>query len=568
MVRKRTSRCRLWILAVTVILETCLLVGSGLPAGLQSRSVKANRKGQPALVLAIVVDQFRYDFLLRFGDSFGSRGFRRLIDQGAVFANCNYDYVPTYTAPGHAAIFTGSVPMYNGIVGNTWFDRGSSRVRVMVSDDSVKTLRSPSAATPASQPPGVSPRNLIGTTIGDQLRLSNSLRSKVVGASFKDRSAILPGGKRPNGAYWFEAPSGTFVSTDYYFKDLPAWVNRFNETVRPDRHFGAKWEALLPSKVGDDQPDLRNSLLGKGFPYTIDGGEQKPGPRFYSAFELSPFASEYLADFARAAIEAESLGRDEFPDLLSISFSTPDLIGHSYGPDSREVAETYVRLDRVVADLLDYVERTVGLTNTIVFVTADHGVSPIPERLQSLGFDAGRLSSREVVDVVNSALVARFGEGKWVLAFVNDQLYLDRSLISERKLNSADVQRAAGEAALGIPGIIDFFTRDQITEGRMTTAEVSRRVVNGFNRIRSGDVWLITKPFTFVAEGSLATTHGSPYSYDTHVPLILFGAEVKPGRYDFACSPSDIAPTLASLLRVEPPANHVGRVLPVVDGRR
>jgi predicted AlkP superfamily pyrophosphatase or phosphodiesterase len=547
--------------SLAAVLITVSVFAAPPPARQAARATAQTAAG-PKLVLVIVVDQFRFDFLDRFKDLFGKGGFNRLMAGGALFTNANYDYVPTYTAPGHAAVFTGSVPAQNGIVGNTWFDRDSGRTRVMVSDPAARTILS---SGPAAEAGSFSPRNLVGTTIGDQMRLANNFQSKVVAISYKDRSAILPGGRRPNGAFWFSSAQGAFVSSDYYFKELPAWVNSFNRDMRPDKYFGAKWELALAAgaykRADADHLAAQRSPLGENFPYTITGGEQKPGARFYSAFELTPFASEYLAEFARAAIEAESLGADRFPDLLSVSFSGPDLAGHTYGPDSREVLDTYVRLDRVIADLLGYIDRRVGLHNTLIAMTGDHGVAPVPERMRALGFDADRISGRGLVEAVNKALEARFGGEKWVVGFVNDQLYLDLKLMAERKVDRAEAERAAGEAALTVPGILNFFTRSQIVEGRMPVGALSRRVMNGFNRLRSGDVWIVTKPFSFVIEGNLATTHGSPYHYDTHVPVLFFGAGVRPGRYHVACSPSDIAPTLAAILGVEPPSNMTGRPL-------
>jgi predicted AlkP superfamily pyrophosphatase or phosphodiesterase len=517
---------------------------------------------RPKLVLLIVVDQFRYDYLERFGDLFGNGGFKRLMNEGALFTNANYDYVPTFTACGHAAVSSGSVPALNGIVGNAYYDRESGKVRVMVADDSAHLVTGKAISDKGG---AASPRTLIGTTIGDQMRLSNNFQSKVVAVSLKDRSAVLPGGKRPNGAYWFSEADGQFVSSDYYFKELPAWVKKFDAGDRVDKYFGMKWERVLPPEAykraqAENLPSQRSSL-GSRFPYVVTGGEEKPGPRFYSAFTLTPFSSEYLSEFGKAAVEAESLGADEYPDLLSISFSAPDLAGHYYGPDSQEIVDTYIRLDRVIADFLGYIDKKVGLANTIIAVTGDHGVAPVPEYMRSKGFEAARIPGREIVDAANKALAARFGEGKWILNFINDQLYIDQKLIAEKKVDPAEAERVAGEAALLADGVVNYFTRTQIVGGRMPGGPIARRVANGFNRERSGDVWLITKPLCFFAEGDLPTTHGSAYNYDTHVPIILFGAAVRPGRYNSDCSPSDIAPTLSALLSVEPPPNRTGRVL-------
>jgi predicted AlkP superfamily pyrophosphatase or phosphodiesterase len=514
-------------------------------------------------VVVIVVDQFRYDFLERFADLYGKNGFKRLIDRGALFTNANFNYVPTYTAPGHAAVFTGSVPAQNGIVGNLWFDRDANRTRVMVSDLNSRLVTD---AGVVGEPGVASPRVLIGTTIGDQMRLSNNLQSKVIALAQKDRSAVLPGGQRPNGAFWFNAATGTFVTSDYYSKELPAWVKRYNTSdENPKKYFRAKWERVLgPEAYKRAQVDnlaVQRSALGNKFPYVVTGGEEQPGARFYSAFEFTPFALDFVANFAKAAMEAESLGADQYPDLLSISFSTPDLIGHAFGPDSQEVLDTYVRLDRVLADLLDYIDRRVGLANTLIAMTGDHGVCPVPEYVSSLGMDAGRIEVRPILEAVNKALAARFGEEKWVVGFVNDQFYFDRKLIADKRVIASEMERVAGEAALTVPGIVGYYTRTQIVEGRMPDGPIARRVVNGFHRARSGDVWIITKPFAFVTEGNLATTHGSPYNYDTHVPVLFFGQGVRPGRYHVECTPSDLAPTLAALLGVEMPSNRTGRVL-------
>lgn len=577
------SKTRYRSISVFMLLA-CLLLPAAKITGQTQRQTAARNQAvapangaQPRLVVVLVIDQFRYDFLERFSDLFGKNGFRRLMDRGALFTNANYDYVPTYTAPGHAAIFTGSVPAQNGIVGNTWYDRETNRTRVMVSDNNARMVTNDG---PVGEAGVASPRVLIGTTIGDQMRLSNNLQSKVIALSQKDRSAVLPGGHRPNGAYWYNAQTGSFVTSTYYFKEpaakeLPEWVKRFNTSKeqRPDKYFGATWDrALKPEaykRAQAENLDVQRSSLGNKFPYVVTGGTDKPGQTFYSAFEYSPFALDYVANFAKASMEAESLGADQYPDLLSISFSTPDLVGHSFGPDSQEVLDIYVRLDRVIADLLDYIDRRVGLANTLIAMTGDHGVAPVPEYVTSLGMDAARIESKPLNDAVNKALAARFGEEKWVVGFVNDQYYFDRKLIADKRVIASEMERVAGEAALTVPGVVGYYTRTQIVEGRMPEGPIARRVVNGFHRARSGDLWIITKPFAFVTEYNVGTTHGSPYNYDTHVPVLFFGPGVRPGRYHVECSPSDLAPTLAVLLGVEMPSNRTGRVLyEAIESRR
>jgi predicted AlkP superfamily pyrophosphatase or phosphodiesterase len=590
--KNNTARAPIGLVLLAVLLpQTALGVNwgplppksVGISGSIPGQHRNAGRKraldaeaARPKLVLVIVVDQFRYDYIERFSDLFGEGGFKRLLANGALFTNANYDYVPTYTAPGHAAIFTGSVPALDGIVGNEWFDRSAGKVREMVSDDMAHLLTTPNSrrgdeagdgargsADERGDRPGASPRNLIGTTIGDQMRLSDNFRSKVVAVSLKDRAAVLPGGLGPNGAYWFDALTGTFVTSDYYMKQLPPWVDRFNTTTRPDQFFGAQWKETAAASAYDraEPAPVGGGQAAKGFPHVVTGGVEKPGPAFFSAFESTPFASEYLEQFAKTAIESESLGAGPFPDMLSISFSSPDLVGHAYGPDSAEIEDIYIRLDQVIADLLNYIDRKVGLSNTIVVVTGDHGVSPAPEYLQSHGLPGQRISGRVCRETAEKALTARFGGSKWILAAVNDQLYLDREQLAQLKVDPAEAERLAGEAVLTVPGIMNFYTRSQILSGSLQSSPISRRVINGFNAQRSGDVWFITKPFTFVGEGTAGTTHGSPFNYDTHVPVIIYGKGIHAGRYAANCSPSDIAPTLAALLRIEPPSNPYGRVL-------
>jgi len=525
-------------------------------------SAAPSASGKPKLVLLIIVDQFRYDYLERFGDLFGAGGFRRLVNEGALFTSANYDYVPTFTACGHAAISSGSIPAQNGIIGNTWFDRESGKVRVMVADDSAHLV---TGSGVSSQGGAASPNTLIGSTLADQIRLANNYQSKVIAVSLKDRSAVLPGGHHPNGAFWFSELTGEFVSSDYYSKELPVWVRDFDNSRGADKYFGKKWERVGPpeayKRAQAENLPVQRSPLGTGFPYIVTGGDQKPGSKYYLSFAYSPFGSEFLAEFAKTAVAAESLGADSYPDLLSVSFSSPDLTGHFYGPDSQEIVDTYIRLDRNIADFLNYVDKRVGLVNTIIAVTGDHGVAPVPEYIRSKGIDAARLAAGEVSDAANKALSARFGEGKWVLNLVNDQLYLDQKLIAEKKVDPAEAERVAGESALATEGVVNYFTRTQILSGQMPGGAIARRVMNGFYRERCGDVWLITKPFSFFSEGEIATTHGSPYNYDTHVPVIIYGAGVRAGRYNLECSPSDIAPTLAAILGIEPPSNRTGRVL-------
>jgi predicted AlkP superfamily pyrophosphatase or phosphodiesterase len=544
----------------------CLILALSTLSSTQTASAQQRRRAAPAaenaakrvrLVVGVMIDQLRYDYLTRFEDQFGEGGFKRLLSGGANFTNANYIHTPTYTACGHATFMSGATPSMNGIVGNEWYDRESGRRITSVSDARVKLLGGREGAN------GMSPSKMLGSTIGDELKLVSNGQSKIVGVSFKDRSAILPAGKRPNGAYWYDANTGNLVSSTYYFNDLPEWVKKFNREMRPDRFFGKRWERLLPEaayqrSTADEMP-YEKFRAGNKFPYTITGGEELPGPRFHSQFEYTPFANEYLVDFAKAAIENERLGADDVTDLLTVSFSANDLVGHMYGPYSHEAQDMTLRTDRALAELFNYLEQKVGLDRVVVALTADHGVAPVPEHAQQYGF-GGKIEPKSVSDSVQNALNQRFGEEKWVTAFVNGNVYLDEAAIERRKLDVEEVERAASQAVSKVAGVGEVFTRSQILSGRLPQTMIARSVANGFHAARNGNLVVVPQPFYFIGEG-VTTTHGTPYSYDTHVPVIFFGAGVAAGSFHTACSPADIAPTLAALLRIQAPSNNVGRIL-------
>ena len=544
---------------VSFVLILILVLSNASNFAAQSRP-PARGTGQPPikLVVGIVIDQFRADYLVRFADQFVDGGFRRMLTTGANFANAAYPYVPTYTACGHAAFMGGASPSMNGIVGNEWWDRTANQRVTSVLDSGVKLL-----GGPADGSGGASPAKLVGDTLGDELRVATAGKAKVVGVSYKDRSAILPAGKRPTGAYWFDARTGTFVSSTYYFPQLPAWAQKFNRDLRPDRYFGKKWERLLPadaySKSRPDDANEEPTAFGRTFPYTIDGGESTPGSRFYTRFEFTPFASEYLVDFAKAAIDGEGLGEDDTTDLLTISFSANDLIGHNYGPYSQEVQDITLRTDRILASLFDYLDKKFGVGRTLVALTADHGVAPIPEYVKEMGY-GGRLANRAIPEAVEAELKAKIGEGPWVKQWVNGNLYFDNALAAKSKVSMAEVERIACATVLKTEGVGACITRDDLERRTYPDTPVGRSVARGFYPSRSGDVIIVPQPYFFFAE-ALGTTHGTPYSYDTHVPVIFMGAGVVKGTFYEDCSPLDIAPTLAAILQLTPPSNSEGRVL-------
>lgn len=538
---------------------------------------------RPRLVLLIVVDQFRYDYLERFGDLFGPNGLRRLLRDGASWTNSNYDHMPTYTAPGHGTMMTGAYPAETGIIGNDWLDRASGKRITSVFDDSVKLLGgSPNAA-------GSSPKRLMASTVGDELRLVTNDRAKVIGISVKDRSAILPAGRHANAAYWFSTTSGNMVSSTYYFNELPAWVTTFNNGKPADKYFGAKWDRLLSTndeytrRAGPDSPSWENVASSTGdtnaFPHTVKGRVTAPSPGFYWALDYSPFVNDILLSFSQQAIVNEQLGQDDDTDVLSVSFSGNDYVGHRFGPYSHEAMDAVLRVDRNIAALLDFVEARVGLSNTLVAFTADHGVSPIPEHAAALGLGGGRVKFADVMGKIQAAISARYNsQGKspdpsadYLLKFneagtprewfINSTIYFNYDALRRDGVNVEEFSPVVCAAALTVSGIARCFTRVQLLRGATSiTDPIERRVLHGFYPSRSGDVILVAEPYKYLAE-TITATHGSPYSYDTHVPMIIMGAGITPGRYFEAATPADIAPTLSVLLRITPPSNVTGRVL-------
>ena len=532
-------------------------------------------------MLLIVVDQFRYDYLERFGDLFAPNGFRRLVRDGASWAQSNYDHMPTYTAPGHGTMMTGAYPAESGIIGNEWLDRPSGKRITSVTDESVKLLGG------LPNDPASSPSRLMASTVGDEMRLVTNDRSKVIGISVKDRSAILPAGRHANAAYWFSISSGTMVSSTYYFNQLPAWVTNFNNAKPADKYFGAKWERLLPEseylkRAGPDNPSWEN-VSGWGdtnsFPHTITGGATKPERNFYIGLDYSPFTNDMLVSFAQEAIVNEQLGHDDDTDVLTVSFSANDYVGHRFGPYSQEVMDVTLRTDRNVATLLDFVDARVGLANTLVAFTADHGVSPIPEQAAALGLGGGRIPFATVMGKIQAAISARynpqgkspdptadyllrFAEGNaWREWYVNNNIYFNYDALIRDGVNLEEFSQVVVAAALTVPGIARCFSRLQLLRGATSVTDpIERRALHGFYPSRSGDVVMVAEPYKYIAE-TITATHGSPYTYDTHVPTIIMGAGVNAGRYWEPATPADIAPTLSALLRITAPSNSTGRVL-------
>lgn len=489
------------------------------------------------LVLLVAVDQFRYDYLTRFAGEF-TGGIAKLQQRGASFTQAYLDHYPTVTAVGHATMLSGAYPAVSGIVGNDWFDRGN--------EGSVTSVSDPATTLIGGEGTGSSPRRLLVTTIGDELKSAAdhkppSARPKVFGLSLKDRSAILTSGHRADGAYWANGRTGTFVTSSYYRTEPHPWVAAFNAARLIDRFAGRLWE--FPGG-----PEGK----GRTMPLT-------PGPQLNSAVAASPFGNEWLKDLAIAALEQEKLGQRGVTDLLSVSFSSNDGVGHTHGPDSPEVRDISVRTDRMLTQLFERVDALVGLDHTLVLFTTDHGVAPVPEVQAERRLPGGRLKAEELFGPIQAALSAKFGEGKWILATAGSSPYLSQALIAEKGVAPAEVRKVAAAAALTVPRVVRVYTREQLLDGAATADTIARRISKSYHPQRSGDLEIVLEPYWL--RSSAGTTHGTPYVYDAHIPLILMGPGIVPGAYHGAATLNDLAPTVATLLGVASPGGSAGRVL-------
>ncbi|MBI3272722.1 MAG: alkaline phosphatase family protein [Planctomycetes bacterium] len=561
MIEKQNSLRAMTAAALTLL---SLLAASRVAPADDPVRAPAEPAPRPRLVVVVVLDQFRYDYLTRFEDLFdpNAGAFPRLKRRAAFFTNANYGHATTYTGPGHAHLLSGAYARQTGMVGNKWYDRATGKSVPIAGDPDAHWL-----GAPGDEGEGSSPRNFIGTTVGDELLLNSQSRSKVLAVALKCRAAILLGGKLGK-AYWFNEKSGEFTTSTYYAKDLPAWVADWNKKRLPDSYFGNAWKPFVPesafARASEDDAPFEGDLVGLGrvFPHPVTGKLDKPGEAFYDALSKTPFGNEVALDFAREAIQAEGLGKDDQPDLLAVSLSSNDEVGHTFGPYSREVLDMTVRTDALLGAFLQWLD--VQAHGAVVVLTADHGASPIPEYMARLGVEAYRIKKKTLKEAVKKALDARYGEAEWVAALEDPSVYLNWKALDEKKLDHAEVESAAAAALAGVPGIAGSYTRTQLLRGEAGGTPLGRSYEVCFYPPRSGDVLLVTKPYSFwgkYAEAEYGDSHGSPYPYDTHVPLAIFGPGTAPGVYGGPVSLADLAPTLAALLGVNPPPGHEGRVL-------
>lgn len=514
----------------------------------------------PKLVVGVVVDQMRYDYLYRFQDKFQEDGFKRLMKEGANCRNTHYNYVPTYTAPGHASIYTGATPNSHGVVGNSWYNRTLGKNVSNVEDSTVKNLLTPSSS-------GRSPKNLKLQTLTDALKLSNA-KAKVYSVSIKDRGAILPGGKSADAAFWFDYAKGDFTSSDYYMEELPEWLQNFNASSRVEDYMNGSWNTFYPieeyTESRRDTAYYESAFPGNesaSFPHRLD---VLKGSNRYNYFTMTPFANAYLADLAMQTIQHEKLGNDEVTDFLALSFSSTDIIGHAFGPYSKEIEDCYLRLDMDIARLLNFLDKQIGEGEYTLFLTADHAVAPIPQYLKEKKLDAGFFYENVFLKDLSEFSMQTFGEDL-ILTETNNNIYLNRERIEALDLAEDNVALKFAQKIKKNTAIHDVFTAKQLMYDVSVGTEIQQKVARGYDYHRSGDLIYVLQP-NYLAKHSessskTGTTHGSPYAYDSHVPLLFFGYGIDSLEYLNKVEITDVCPTICTLLKLQFPNGNQGNVI-------
>ena len=528
------------------------LLGCGTASAQQSNAAAIER---PKLVVGIVVDQMRWDYLYRYQKRYTDGGFKRLLGEGFSCENTMIPYVPSVTAIGHTCIYTGSVPSIHGIAGNNFVKDGK---KVYCTDDSVKPVGTTSGAAL------MSPRNLWVSTIGDEMKIASNGRAKVVGVALKDRASILPAGHNPNGAFWFDDQTGCFITSSYYMDRLPKWVEAFNDKRLPEQYLSQKWNTLYPKNTytesTTDENEYENGIregVKATLPLNLPELYKKYG---YGIIRNTPFGNSLTLDMAKAAIDGEQLGADDETDLLAVSCSSTDYIGHQVGTHAIETEDTYLRLDKAIADFLTYLDSKVGKGNYLVFLSADHGAMNNAAFLQDRRIPAGSWDASATAKKLNHVLAKEYPEaGDIVKTVMNYQVFFNRDVIKSKQLDFDNIKQTVVNVLKEDPSVL--YACDMAKASTESIPEeVKSRIINGYNRERSGDVVIILKP-NFYAHGMKGTDHGAWNSYDTHIPLVFMGWGIKHGATTKQTFMTDIAPTIAAMLHVQAPNGCVGKAI-------
>lgn len=528
--------------------------------------IGAQQVQQPKLIIGIVVDQMRYDYLYKFQQHYVQGGIKRLIKEGRSFENAHYNYVPTYTGPGHAAIYSGTSPMINGIIANDWFDRNANQIVYVTQDDTAQTIGSDSKRGK------MSPKQLESTTITDELKIFSNGRSRVFGIALKDRGSILPAGHAADAAYWFDVEKGKWISSSFYLQQLPSWVENFNSKNWPDFYLNQTWDLFLPQEKYIESTN-DNEIYEKPFK-----GEEKPifphdlksirKHYDYRLLNATPFGNTITTDFAIALLENEKLGKNpnNAIDFLALSYSSTDYIGHQFGPNSIEIEDTYIRFDRELKRLFDFIDQHIGMENTLIFLTADHAAMYSIGFLQSQKIPAGFFDEEKYKADLNEYLVQKYAVENPILEVINIQIYLNRSAFTSKKIDLELIKDDIVSFSLNYHSSIKFALKNtDLMRNNYHSHPIYGKVQRGFHYHKSGDVVLVLNSEWFDSHhaGKGGTSHGSPYNYDTQIPLIFMGKGIEKGRIHTPASVTDIASTISYYLGISAPSGNIGNPLPL-----
>lgn len=511
---------------------------------------------RPRLVVGIVVDQMRWDYLYRYANRYGDGGFKRLLKEGFSCENTLINYTPTVTACGHTCVYTGSVPAIHGIVGNDWYNRELGREMYCAEDSTVTTVGSGSDAGK------MSPRNLKVTTIGDEIQLADNFKSKVIGIAIKDRGAILPAGHSATAAYWYDASAGNWISSTYYMKNLPSWAQDFNNQHWPAHYLAQPWTTLYPIETyqqsAEDSKPYEGAFKGESapvFPHDLKAAPER-------AIAATPYGNTMTLEFAEKAVDAYQLGKNGVTDMLAISLSSTDYVGHQFGPNSIEIEDTYLRLDKDLAAFFKYLDEKVGKGQYLFFITADHGVAHVPGFSQEHQLPGGGWSGSIILKKVNDAVKQQLGIEKVVLSASNYQLYLNHDAIKEAGKSEKDVREFITALLMKDPAIANVIYLPELQN--TTLPELMRTMLtNGYNARGSGDLQIILQP-GYIDGGKTGTTHGTWNPYDAHIPLVWMGWGINAGQSNKTVGMTDIAPTIAALLHIQMPSGNIGHVIEAI----
>lgn len=521
------------------------------------------KKGGPSpkLVVGIIVDQMRHEYLYRFQPKFGNAGFKRMMDDGFVLKNGHYNYVPTVTGPGHASVYTGTTPAVHGIIGNDWYDKELKKSVNCVEDPNYQVIGAEGGNG------DVSPSRLLSTTVTDELKLFTQKRAKVVGVSIKDRGAVLPAGHMADGAYWFDSKSGTFITSTYYKTKMPDWAEKFNQQNLADKYVIREWNTLLPIaqyvESGPDDTPYESKPGGKDkpvFPYDMKSLRK---PNDYGVLTATPFGNDLVTEMAKAALHGEGLGTDAITDFLTISYSSTDALGHGVGPNAVEIEDMYMRLDKNIEDLLKTLDTQVGAGNYTVFLTADHAVADVAQYMIDSKVPAGRFNTSALKTELNAHLKEYFPGKDIVEAVSGGQIFFDQEAFKSDPKASGVELLIATELTVNFllkqDGVANAYSENVIRQSDFEEGGVKGMVVRGYHAKRGGDIVLVLEPGWYPSGNITGTTHGSPWAYDTHVPMLFYGYGIKKGSSVKYHRITDIAPTISALLNIKYPSGCTGQ---------